>query len=106
MSISTESLKLTVSADKIEAFCRRWQIQEFSLFGSVLNERFRQDSDVDVLVSFAPQITYSFLQLTEMQDELEAIFGRPVDLIDKRAVQESPNYIRRREILGSAQVIY
>jgi hypothetical protein len=95
-----------VSADRIEEFCQHWRIQEFSLFGSVLNERFGQDSDVDVLVSFAPEVTYSFQQLTEMQDELEAIFGRPVDLIDKQAVQESPNYIRRREILESAQVIF
>jgi predicted nucleotidyltransferase len=70
-----------------------------------LNERFQEKSDVDVLVAFAPEIIYTFGQLDVIQAELEAIFGRPVDLIDKQAVQENQNYIRRREILDSAQVI-
>jgi len=100
------TVQVVIPVGEITEFCRHWQIQEFALFGSVLNEDFRNDSDVDVLVSFAPGATYSFLQLTIMQEELEAIFGRPVDLIDKQGVQESSNYIRRREILGSAQVIY
>jgi predicted nucleotidyltransferase len=98
--------QLAIPTDRIIDFCRRWRIQEFSRFGSVLHERFQEDSDVDVLVSFAPNAIYTFGQLNEMQKELEAIFGRPVDLIDKQAVQESPNDIRRREILGSAQVIH
>src|SRR5690554_6958355 len=100
------AVKLEIPTDKIVEFCQRWHIQEFSLFGSILGERFRADSDVDVLVKFAPGVLYTFGQLDEIQEELEAIFGRPVDLIDKQAVQESPNYIRRREILGAAQVIY
>jgi uncharacterized protein len=100
------ALKLAVPTDKIADFCQRWRVQEFSLFGSILGERFRSDSDVDVLVKFVPGVIYTFGQFDEMQEELEAIFGRPVDLIDKQAVLESPNYIRRRDILGSAQVIY
>jgi uncharacterized protein len=99
-------IQIIIPQTEIAAFCRRWRIQELSLFGSVLDEHFRSDSDIDVLVDFAPDASYGFRQLTAMQDELEAIFGRPVDLIDKRAIQESPNYIRRREILGSAQVIH
>jgi predicted nucleotidyltransferase len=92
--------------EKIAEFCRRWRIVEFSLFGSVLSGRFGDDSDVDVLVEFAPGMSYNFRQLMAMEDELEVIFGRPVDFIDKVALQESPNYLRRRNILGSAQVIY
>lgn len=99
-------MQIAVPVEEIAEFCRRWHIQEFALFGSVLKENFRNNSDVDVLVTFAPDEAYSFLQLTIMQEELEKIFGRPVDLIDKQGVQESPNYIRRRDILGSAQVIY
>lgn len=98
--------KVNVPVEKIEEFCRRWGILEFSLFGSILSERFSPESDVDVLVQFAPNMRYTFHDLLEMQDELELLFGRSVDLIDKRAIQESPNYLRRREIFGSAQVIY
>jgi predicted nucleotidyltransferase len=100
------AVQLAVPMGKIAEFCQRWHIEEFSLFGSILGERFQADSDVDVLVRFAPDVVYSFGQLDKMQEELEAIFGRPVDLVDKQAVQESANYIRRREILESAQVIY
>ena len=99
-------IQVPIQIDKIAAYCRRWHIKEFSLFGSVLGDYYRDDSDVDVLVTFAPNETYTLLQLTTMQDELEVLFGRPVDLLDKQAVLESPNYIRRRAILDSAQVIY
>ena len=102
----TTTVRLPVAMEKIADFCRRWQIEEVSLFGSVLTNRFGDESDVDVLVAFAPGIIYTLGQLDEMQEELATIFGRPVDLIDKKAIQQSQNYIRRREILGSAQVIY
>jgi len=51
-------IQVAVPTEKIVEFCRRWHIKEFSLFGSVLNERFRDDSDVDVLVAFEPDETY------------------------------------------------
>jgi hypothetical protein len=100
------NLGIAIPGDEVQAFCRRWRIQEFSLFGSVLNERFAAGSDVDVLVTFAPGVIPSFKALDEMEKELEALFGRPVDLVDKVAIQESPNYIRREAILDSAQVVY
>jgi predicted nucleotidyltransferase len=100
------NLGISIPGDEVEAFCRRWHVQEFSLFGSVLNERFAADSDVDVLVTFAPGVIPSFKALDEMEKELEALFERSVDLVDKVAIQDSPNYIRRNAILGSAQVVY
>jgi predicted nucleotidyltransferase len=72
----------------------------------VLTDQFNEQSDVDVLVTFEPDVAYSFKHLVMMQEELEAIYGRPVDLLTKRAIQDSPNYIRRKDILDSAQVIY
>jgi predicted nucleotidyltransferase len=63
--------------DKIKDFCRKWKIKEFSLFGSVLREAFRPDSDVDVLVSFEEKVSWSLYDVVEMKDELKAIFGRP-----------------------------
>lgn len=100
------TVKFPIPTEKITDFCQRWQIVEFSLFGSILTDHFGEKSDVDVLVSFAPETRYTLGDLDLMEEELEIIFDRSVDLLEKRAVQESQNYIRRREILGAAQVIY
>lgn len=95
-----------IPRDKIAEFCRKWQIVELSLFGSVLREDFRPDSDVDVLATFAPGREPSFLQMPQMESELRELFGRRVDLVKRRLIEESENYIRRRHILDTAQVIY
>lgn len=97
---------MEIPRDKIAEFCRRWKIIELSLFGSVLREDFQPDSDVDVLVSFAPDVTWSLWDLVTMQEELTQILGREVDLVERRAVERSENYIRRRHILSSAERIY
>jgi uncharacterized protein len=87
-------------------FCRRWQITELALFGSALRQDFNAHSDLDVLVSFAPGADWSLFDHLQMQEELRIAAGRPVDLVSKRAIERSENWIRRREILESAQVIY
>lgn len=97
---------IIIPRKKIGEFCRRWKVAEFSLFGSVLREDFRPDSDVDVLVTFAPDAKVSLFDLVEMQDELKAIFKREVDLVEKQAIIESQNYIRRKNILGNTKVVY
>jgi len=73
---------------------------------AALRPDFRPDSDVDVLVSFTPEANVSLFDMVHMQDELKQIFGRDVDLISKRGVQNSRNYLRRKAILESAQVIH
>jgi predicted nucleotidyltransferase len=98
--------RITLPRKKIAEFCRRRQVVEFSLFGSVLREDFRPDSDVDVLVTFAPDAQVSLFDLVDMQDELEIIFKREVDLVEKQAVLESRNYIRRKSILANTRIIY
>ena len=97
---------IPIPKKKISEFCRRWKVTEFSLFGSVLREDFRPDSDVDVLVTFAPDATVSLFDLVDMQDELKEIFKRDVDLVEKEAIVESPNYIRRNSILANTRVVY
>ena len=97
---------VAVSKDKVAEFCRRWKITEFALFGSVLRDDFRPDSDIDVLVSFAPEACWRFYDLVSMKEELEAMFGRPVDLVEKRLVEHSENYIRRKHILNHREIIY
>ena len=91
----------------IEAFCVKWQITELSLFGSVLRpDEFRDDSDIDVLVTFEDVARWTLFELVEMQDELKAVVGRDVDLVEKIAVERSPNYIRRRHILENQRTFY
>jgi hypothetical protein len=97
------SPKLPVPETKIRAFCRRWKVTEFALFGSILREDFRPDSDVDVLVSFVPDARWSLWDLTEMQQELEAIFGRSVDLVENGTLR---NPFRRQAILSTKEVVY
>jgi predicted nucleotidyltransferase len=97
---------ITVDRERIADFCRRRKIIEFSLFGSVLRDDFRPDSDVDVLVTFAPDAGYGLFDLMDIQEELERLLGRRVDLVERKAVERSKNYIRRRRILASVQPIY
>ena len=97
------SPKLTIPEKKIRSFCRRWKISEFALFGSILREDFRPDSDVDVLVSFAADAHWSLWDLTEIQQELEAIFGRSVDLVENGTLR---NPFRRQAILSTKEIVY
>ena len=99
-------MKLNLPQDKIAEFCRKWNVSEFALFGSVLRDDFRPDSDVDVLVTWEPDARISLFDYVPMKEELEAMFGRKVDLVSKEGVQQSRNWIRKREILGSARVVY
>lgn len=99
-------VRIRIPKTKITEFCKRWNVSEFAIFGSVLRADFRPDSDVDVMVSFSPQAKITLFDMTRMQDELKQIFGRDVDLISKRGVESSRNYLRRKAILNSAQVIH
>ncbi|ABY35313.1 MAG TPA: DNA polymerase subunit beta [Chloroflexus aurantiacus] len=92
--------------EAIGDFCRRWQIAEFAVFGSALREDFGPDSDIDVMVTFAPGTQWSFQHWLAMIDELERIFGRKVDLVERRAVEASKNYIRRKHILTHLERVY
>ncbi|MAG36496.1 MAG: nucleotidyltransferase [Dehalococcoidia bacterium] len=90
----------------VTGFCRKWQIVELALFGSVLRDDFRTDSDIDVLVAFAPNTHWSLFDLVRMEEELTGILGQQVDLVEREAVERSENYIRRRHILQSAEPVY
>lgn len=101
-----KKLQISIPKAKIEDFCRRWKIVELSFFGSVLREDFHPKSDIDVLVEFSPNFSWSLLDLAKMEDELSQIFNRPVDLVNKKAVKNSHNWIRKQNILESAEVYY
>jgi predicted nucleotidyltransferase len=84
--------------EQIKAFCDRWQVIEFALFGSILGDDFRPDSDIDVLITFSPTAKRGLTETLQMRDELQAIFDRKVDLIVKAAIERSENWLRRKNI--------
>jgi predicted nucleotidyltransferase len=97
---------LQISQDALAEFCQRWRIRELALFGSALRDDFRADSDIDLLVSFAPDAGWSLLDHIHIQNELARLLGRPVDLVSRRAIERSTNPYRKREILESARTLY
>ncbi|REJ43064.1 MAG: DNA polymerase subunit beta [Microcystis flos-aquae TF09] len=92
--------------EQIKAFCQKWQVTELALFGSVLREDFRSDSDIDILITFSPTAKRGLTETLQMRDELQAIFNRKVDLIVKASLKRSDNWLRCNNILESAQIIY
>ena len=99
-------VKIELPKQEIIAFCVKWRIIEFALFGSVLRDDFGPDSDVDVLVKFAPEAGHSLFDMVRMREELKALLGREVDLVSRRGIECSRNYLRRKAILDSAEVVY
>jgi predicted nucleotidyltransferase len=95
--------RLRVDPAKIDEFCRKWQICELSLFGSALRDDFGPDSDIDLLVVFEAHAEWDLWDITHMEDELQELFGREVDVVEKRALK---NPFRRYEILTTRQVVY
>ena len=87
-------------------FCRRWKIVELAFFGSALRDDFRPNSDLDMLVTFAPDAEWSLLDHVAMQEELHLYFRREIDLVSRKAIERSANPIRRQHILQAAEVVY
>jgi uncharacterized protein len=97
---------IELPTEQIAAFCDRWQVDEFALFGSVLRDDFRPDSDIDVMVQFHPAAHPTLFDLVAMEEELKTLFQREVDLVTRKGIETSRNYLRRKAILSSVQVIY
>ena len=99
-------IAIDVPKEQLRAFCRKWKVTEFALFGSVTRpEEFRDDSDVDVLVRFADDAPWSSFDWITMENELKEIFRREVDLVERPAVEESENRFRKQSILSSAVAV-
>ena len=100
------NISLTLSENEIAALCRRWRIRELALFGSVLREDFGPASDLDILVTFAGDARWGLLDHVQMQGEFERVLLRDVDLITRRAVEQSQNWLRKQETLDNNQILY
>ncbi len=103
---SSATIDLGLDPERLAAFCRAWKIQELALFGSGVRQALRPDSDLDFLVTFLPDAKWSLLDHVRMQHELAAIVGRGVDLVSRRGIERSANWIRRKAILEEARPIY
>jgi len=103
---TARELNIPIPVAEVRAFCTKWHVRELALFGSVLRDDFRPDSDVDVLVTFEPGAGNSLEGYIAMRAELAGILGRNVDLVNREAVIESHNWLRRRRILDSARTVY
>lgn len=99
-------VKIPIPAAQLSDFCQRWKITELALFGSALHGDDRPESDIDLLVTFASDSLWSLFDLVSMQNELQELLGRPVDLVERSSVERSENYIRRRNILSGVEIIY
>ncbi|MEA2570118.1 MAG: uncharacterized protein QOI24_2119 [Acidobacteriota bacterium] len=94
---------IEVPTERLAEFAKKWRIIELSLFGSVVNGDFREDSDVDVLVKFEDDAPWSFSDYLDMKDELESFFGREVDLVERDLVT---NPFRRHSIMRTRRIVY
>ena len=98
----SEAVPLHIPFEELSAFCRRYQVRELAIFGSMLRQDYRPDSDIDLLITFKPEARVTFLTLARMQRELETLFGRKVDLVPKDGLKPGI----RDHILATAQVLY
>ncbi|HYH47497.1 MAG TPA: nucleotidyltransferase family protein [Thermoanaerobaculia bacterium] len=98
--------RLHVSSGDLAAFCRRWHIAKLEVFGSVVRDDFRAESDVDFLVSFEPGLRPSGFDWFQLKEELSDLVGRKVDLVDRRLVERSRNLYRRQHILSEATPVH
>jgi hypothetical protein len=99
-------LPLPVDMNRISEFCRTWGVSELEVFGSILRADFRPDSDVDFLVTLEPDSPALGLSFFEMKDDLKALVGRDVDVLTRKSIERSHNWIRRQAILSNARSIY
>jgi uncharacterized protein len=97
---------ISLKHQEIAQLCKHWKIKELALFGSVLREDFRPDSDIDVLVTFSEVGGVSLFDHQRLIEDLEKVFERRIDLITRRGLDRSRNASRRRYILESAEPIY
>lgn len=95
-----------LAKQEVVKFCQKWQVTEFALFGSILRDDFSAASDVDILVTFDSQAKQSLFDLIQIRAELKQLLGRKVDVLTRKSVEQSHNWLRKQNILNSIRVIY
>jgi predicted nucleotidyltransferase len=93
---------------ELVALCRRHGVERLEAFGSAVRagDFALSRSDADFLVTFVPAVRNNLSAFVDFKDAVERLLGRPVDLVEREAVEPSRNFIRRRRILAEAEAIY
>jgi predicted nucleotidyltransferase len=97
---------LEVDERALASLCRKWKIAKLEAFGSVLRDDFRPESDVDLLVSYEDGSRKRFDDQLSAVEDFQKLFGREVELVPRKRIEASENYIRRHAILTTAKVVY
>ncbi len=97
---------LDYDPEALRIFCEKWGVAELAVFGSVLRDDFRPDSDIDFLVTWAPGVKRTWRDIWAMKEELAGLFRRDAGIAQRHVVEADFNEIRRRTILESARVVY
>lgn len=98
---------LPISPEALAAFCQEWKIRSLYVFGSALRpEDFNDDSDFDLIAEFEPEAPWGLFDLMHLEWELTDLVGRRTEVIERKAIEEDRNYIRREHILGEARLLY
>lgn len=100
------NIDLIINKPEFNDFCKKHEIIELSVFGSILRDDFNADSDIDFLVTFGEKSKHTLFDSVRMQEELQTILGLPVDFVSKKAIEKSSNYFRKKAILEHTKVIY
>ena len=98
--------RLNISKESLVEFCQKWKIDKLSVFGSILRDDFNSESDIDFLVTFKRDADWSLFDHVGMREELQNLIGRQVDLLTEKALANSGNWIRQKEIQETASQIY
>ncbi len=98
--------RLNTNQQDLIQLCQEVKIIELALFGSILRDDFNSESDIDLLVTFAKDAKITFFDLDSIENQFSRLFKRPVDVVTKKAINNSHNPIRKKNILDNLKVIY
>lgn len=98
--------RIDIPKEQLAKLCKRWNIVELSLFGSVLRDDFGPDSDVDIMVKFAANSHTSLLDLVTIQNQIEQLVGRRIDLVTRSGIEHGSNPYIKNKILKNAETFY
>lgn len=98
--------RLSIEKNLMDNFCQQWKLAQLAVFGSVLRDDFKADSDIDFLVALNDDFQLNFSDFLALEDQLKNLLKRDVDIIFQKDLDRSENWIRRQHIFETAEVIY
>ena len=97
---------IQLDSPEVLAFCRTWKISRLEVFGSILREDFRPDSDVDFVVDFEDDAEWDLAELEQIRQGLSEIVHRDADVLTRRTLARTDNWLLRRNVLAQLETVY